>query len=83
MLAADRNRQALAQAGASVTVGTWPMAMNIFLNLLERGKMDSSLELPGGGKMAFDKVYPLDRVQDALTRVDTSEQFGKVVLSVS
>jgi len=30
-----------------------------------------------------DKVFPLDRVQDALTRVDNTEQFGKVVLSVA
>jgi enoyl-[acyl-carrier protein] reductase I len=58
--------KALAQAGASVTVGTWPMAMNIFLNLLERGKMDASLELPGGKKMVFEKVYPLDAAFDTL-----------------
>ncbi|HKV75968.1 MAG TPA: enoyl-[acyl-carrier-protein] reductase [Gemmatimonadales bacterium] len=56
----------MAQAGASVSVGTWPMAMNIFLNLLERGKMDASLELTGGGKMAFEKVYPLDAAFDSL-----------------
>ena len=29
--------KALAEAGASVCVGTWPPALNIFLNLLERG----------------------------------------------
>ena len=32
--------KALAEAGASVCVGTWPPALNIFLNLLERGRMD-------------------------------------------
>lgn len=58
--------KALAQAGASVTVGTWPMAMTIFLNLLERGKMDSSLTLPDGGKMSFEKIYPLDAAFDTL-----------------
>ena len=58
--------KALAAAGASVCVGTWPPAMNIFLNLLERGKMDASLALPGGGKMAFERIYPLDAQFDTL-----------------
>jgi len=30
----------------------------------------------------YDKIYPLDRVEEALMRVDNAEQFGKVVLSV-
>lgn len=38
--------------------------------------------LDQGLRPVVDQIYPLDRVQDALTRVDTSEQFGKVVLSV-
>ena len=38
--------------------------------------------IDGGLRPVVDKVYPLDRVQDALTRVDNTEQFGKVVLSV-
>jgi NADPH:quinone reductase-like Zn-dependent oxidoreductase len=36
-----------------------------------------------GLRPVVDSVFPLDRVQDALTRVDNSEQFGKVVLSVA
>jgi len=58
--------KALAEAGASVSVGTWPPAMNIFENLLERGKMDTSMMLARGGKMNFEKVYPLDAVFDTL-----------------
>jgi len=58
--------KALAEAGASVSVGTWPPAMNIFENLLERGKMDQSMMLARGGKMSFEKVYPLDATFDAL-----------------
>ncbi|MEO6068851.1 MAG: enoyl-[acyl-carrier-protein] reductase [Gemmatimonadota bacterium] len=58
--------KALAEAGASVSVATWPPAMNIFENLLERGKMDSSMMLSRGGKMSFEKVYPLDAVYDTL-----------------
>jgi enoyl-[acyl-carrier protein] reductase I len=61
--------KALAEAGATVCVGTWPPAMNIFENLLERGKMDASMMLARGGKMTFEKVYPLDAVYDALDSV--------------
>ncbi len=58
--------KALAEAGASVAVGTWPPALNIFLNLLERGKMDSSLALSDGRKLSFEKIYPLDAAYDSL-----------------
>jgi enoyl-[acyl-carrier protein] reductase I len=52
--------KALAEAGASVVVGTWPPALNIFLNLLERGKMDESRKLSSGAMLQFEKIYPLD-----------------------
>lgn len=61
--------KALAEAGATVCVGTWPPAMNIFENLLERGKMDASMMLARGGKMAFEKIYPLDAVFDTMADV--------------
>jgi enoyl-[acyl-carrier protein] reductase I len=51
---------ALAEAGASVVVGTWPPALNIFMNLLERGKMDESRKLSNGQLLQFEKIYPLD-----------------------
>lgn len=54
--------KALAAAGARVTVGTWPPVLNIFQKSLERGKLD--LELPGGGKLKLEKIYPLDAVFD-------------------
>ena len=56
--------KALAQAGASVCVGTWPPALNIFLNLLERGKMDESRKLSSGSLLSFEKIYALDAVYD-------------------
>lgn len=52
--------KALVEAGATVCVGTWPPALGIFNTMLQRGKFDESLALPGGGKMSFEKVYPLD-----------------------
>jgi enoyl-[acyl-carrier protein] reductase I len=58
--------RALAEAGASVVVGTWPPALTIFRNLLERGKMDESLTLSTGGRFAFERIYPLDAAFDTL-----------------
>jgi enoyl-[acyl-carrier protein] reductase I len=58
--------KALAEAGASVCVGTWPPAMNIFQNLLERGKMTDSLRLADGRSMEFERIYPLDAAFDTL-----------------
>lgn len=56
--------KALAEAGASVCLGTWPPALAIFKTMLERGKFDESLALSGGGKLAFERVYPLDADYD-------------------
>ncbi len=58
--------KALAEAGASVCVGTWPPALNIFLNLLERGKIDESRRLADGSLLQFERIYPLDAVYDTL-----------------
>jgi len=58
--------KSLAEAGASVSVGTWPPALNIFMNLLERGKMDESRKLSNGQLLQFEKVYPLDAAYDTL-----------------
>ena len=56
--------KALAEAGATVCVGTWPPALNIFLNLLERGKMDESRRLSSGELLTFEKIYALDAIYD-------------------
>ena len=58
--------KALAEAGASVCVGTWPPALGIFMNLLERGKMDKSRRMSDGSLLTFEKIYPLDAVFDTL-----------------
>ncbi len=58
--------KALIEAGATVCVATWPPALNIFLNLLERGKMDESRRLKDGSLLNFEKIYPLDAVFDSL-----------------
>jgi enoyl-[acyl-carrier protein] reductase I len=69
--------KALAEAGASVCVGTWPPALNIFLNLLERGKMDESRKLSSGALLTFDKVYPLDAVYDTYDAIPEDVRTSK------
>ena len=61
--------KAMAEAGASVSVGTWPPALNIFNNLLERGKMDESRRLSNGELLQFERIYPLDAAFDTLADV--------------
>jgi enoyl-[acyl-carrier protein] reductase I len=56
----------LIEAGATVCVATWPPALNIFLNLLERGKIDESRKLSDGSLLSFEKIYPLDAAFDTL-----------------
>jgi len=58
--------KSLAEAGANVSVGTWPPALNIFMNLMERGKMDESRMLSSGQLLQFEKIYPLDAAYDTL-----------------
>src|SRR5258705_12497924 len=58
--------KAFAIAGAKVCVGTWPPALGIFKTMLERGKFDASLVMPDGGKLAFERIYPLEPEYDAL-----------------
>ena len=59
----------LAEAGAEITVGTWPPAYGIFTKMLERGKMAESLKLAGGGELEFAQVYALDAEYDTLDAV--------------
>jgi len=58
--------KSLAEAGASVCVGTWPPALGIFEKMLERGKLQGSMALTGGGELAFERIYPLDAAFDTL-----------------
>lgn len=54
--------KALARAGASICVGTWPPMLKIFTKSLERGRID--LSLPDGGKIEIERIYPLDAAYD-------------------
>ncbi|MDB4952941.1 MAG: hypothetical protein JWO36_510 [Myxococcales bacterium] len=61
--------KALAEAGAKVSVATWPPALGIFKTMLERGKFDESLKMSDGSKLTFEKIYPLDADFDRLDDV--------------
>ena len=69
--------KALAEAGASVCVGTWPPALNIFLNLLERGKMDESRKLSSGAMLTFERIYPLDAIYDRYDEIPEDVRANK------
>jgi enoyl-[acyl-carrier protein] reductase I len=58
--------KALAEAGASIVLGTWPPALGIFETMLERGKIADSLALADGRKLEFERIYPLDAAFDTL-----------------
>lgn len=61
--------KALAEAGATICLGSWPPALGIFTKLLERGKIEESLRLSGGRRLEFERIYPLDAAWDTLDEV--------------
>ncbi|HEX7500507.1 MAG TPA: SDR family oxidoreductase, partial [Polyangia bacterium] len=69
--------KALAEAGASVCIGTWPPALGIFQTMLERGKLDHSLALADGGKLSFERIYPLDADFDTASDIPAEVQSNK------
>jgi enoyl-[acyl-carrier protein] reductase I len=72
--------KALADAGATIIVGTWPPVLKIFENGLRRGSFDDDSILSDGTKMTIDKVYPLDAVfctpDDVPEEVKTNKRYA-------
>ena len=69
--------KALAEAGATVCVGTWPPALNIFQTLLARGKLDASRKLSSGKLLEFEKIYPFDASYDTMADVPEDVKTSK------
>ncbi len=69
--------KALAEAGASVCLGTWPPALGIFQTLLRRGKLDEALTLPDGRKLEFERILPLDAEYDVMDQAPPSVRENK------
>ena len=56
--------KALAEAGATILIGTWTPMMRIFTTSFEAGKFDESRVLSDGSLMQIAKVYSLDAAFD-------------------
>ncbi len=56
--------KALAEAGATLLIGTWTPILKIFTTSLQAGKFDASRRLADGSLMEFAKIYPLDAAFD-------------------
>ena len=56
--------KSLAEAGATILVGTWTPMMRIFATNLENGKFAESSILSDGSMMKFAKIYSLDAAFD-------------------
>ena len=67
--------KALAEAGATILVGTWTPIYKIFTSSLKNGKFDESRKLSDGSLMEFEKVYSLD------ASFDTPEDVPEEVLN--
>jgi enoyl-[acyl-carrier protein] reductase I len=61
--------KALAEAGATICVGTWPPALGILEKMLERGRLTESMQLSGGRVLTFERIYPLDAAYDTFADV--------------
>ncbi len=75
--------KALAEAGATIILGTWPPVYKIFTMGLDQGKFDEAMKLPNGSKMEFAKVYPLDAAFDQAEDVPEEIRENKRYKSVS
>jgi enoyl-[acyl-carrier protein] reductase I len=61
--------KALAEAGATILVGTWAPILKIFKTSLSMGKFDASRKLSNGSMLEFAKIYPIDAVFDTMADV--------------
>ncbi len=57
--------KALAEAGATILIGTWTPIVKIFDTSWERGKFDASRKLSNGSLMNYAKLYALDAAFDS------------------
>ncbi|HUS17568.1 MAG TPA: enoyl-[acyl-carrier-protein] reductase [Chloroflexia bacterium] len=69
--------RALAEAGATIVLGTWPPALNIFRKLIERGSIDEARKLRDGSQMEFAGIYPLDAAFSTMAEVPSDVRENK------
>ena len=61
--------KALAEAGATVSVATWPPLLKMFKLMLGREPVNEALKLRDGSKIQFAAIYPFDADYDSLADV--------------
>ena len=61
--------KALAECGATVSVGTWPPLLKLLELQLGKGRLDDALRLSSGAKMEFAAIHPFDADYDSLDDV--------------
>lgn len=59
----------LAEAGATILIGTWTPMMKIFTTGLQSGKFDKSRTLSDGSLLQIEKIYALDAAFDTIDDV--------------
>ena len=69
--------KALAEAGASICVASWPPAMGIFETMLRRGKLDDARRLTDDSLLEFERVYALDAAYDDIEQVPEEMRSSK------
>ena len=58
--------KALAEAGASVCLGTWPPLLGILKRRLGGGFLDDARRMKDGSLLEFERIYPFDAAYDTL-----------------
>lgn len=69
--------KSLAEAGATIIVGTWPPMLKILAMSMNSGKFDESRRLSDGSLMEFAKIYPLDVSFDSMKDVPEEVRTNK------
>jgi len=59
----------LANAGATIIIGTWPPVLKIFQATLKKSATDEARKLDDGSLMEIAKIYPFDAVFDNADQV--------------
>lgn len=75
--------KSLAEAGATILVGTWAPMMKILVTSINTGKFDESRRLSDGSLMEFAKIYPLDVAFDTMDDVPEDIRTNKRYVDLS
>ena len=73
--------KALAEAGATVSVATWPPLLKLFKILLGRDKLDEPMRLRDGTRLQFAAIHPFDadydRIEDVPDEIKNHRRYNE------